>query len=317
MFRNLFAILAVSSMSATTLPSMAQDQNVSLVIGYTAGGGSDRIAKQVKQVLETAGKKVVIEYRPGGGGIMAARSVATDRDSQVRFLLATTVTTAVANLEPHSHYNYQDLRASVYLGYVPMLLVCHKDYGISTLDQLLTAQKPEPRYGSSGIGSGTHISGELFFADIDQTMIHVPYKGAGQMLPDLVAGRVDMAFAFPVQVEQHIASGNLVALAVAGTRRLDKFADVPTLDEKNLPNAYAKIMHLLFANPGADAEQVKEIQNILKQAWQDPAVARSFRANADMEIEPAQILDHDAILNSEFKKYRKLAEIRPQIVVKK
>lgn len=317
MFKKLFAVLAVTFMTVVTLPVQAQEQTVTLVIGFSAGGGSDRIVKQIQPILEAAGKKVVIEYRPGAGGTIAARSVATDRGSDVKFYMVGTPNIVAGNLEPHDNYNYQDLRPSVYLGYVPMLLVSHKDYGVSTLDQLLTANKPEPRYGSSGMGSGTHISGELFFADINKTMIHVPYKGAGKMLPDLVAGRVDVAFAFPQQVEQHIAAGTLAPLAVAGSRRLEKFANVPTLDEQKLPNAYAKLMYVLFANPGADATEVAKIRDILKQAWQDPAVADSFRTNADMEIEPARIFDQEKILASEFVKYRKLAEIRPQIVVKK
>jgi tripartite-type tricarboxylate transporter receptor subunit TctC len=317
MLKKIFAILAVSFMSVTTLPLHAQDQPVSLVIGFSAGGGSDRIVKQIQQVLETAGKKVVIEYRPGAGGTIAARSVATDRGSDLKFYMVATPNIVAGNLEPHDHYNYQDLRPSVYLGYVPMLLVSHKDYGVTTLDQLLTSNKPEPRYGSSGVGSGTHISGELFFANVKKTMIHVPYKGAGKMLPDLVAGRVDVAFAFPKQVEQHIAAGTLTALAVAGSRRLDKFASVPTLDEKQLPDAYAKLMYVLFANPGADANQVKDIQSILKRAWQDPAVQGQFRENADLEIEPARIFEHETVLKSEFQKYRKLAETSPQIVTKK
>lgn len=315
MIKKFLSMIAVST-CLIAVPGMAAD-SVTIVIGFKAGGGSDRIAQQVKSVLEAEGKRVTIEYKPGAGGDVAAKTVANDRDSHVRLLMKGTSNIVMRNMEPQDAYDYSALQPVVYLGYVPMILAAHRDYGVSSLDEYLKKQGPAPTYGSSGVGSGTHLSGALFFSAVDREMVHVPYKGSSAVMPDLVAGRINMAMVFPIQAMPHIKSGALKALAVAGSRRLDDLGDVPTLDEKNLPQAYGKLMYVLFANPGAKSDDVREIQSILARGLDRSAVQQSFRDKADMEVEPAKTLQSHAILAAEFAKYRKLVQQQPQLLATK
>ena len=315
MIKKFLSVLTVLVMSLA-MPAMAAD-SVTIVIGFSAGGGSDRIAQQVKSVLESKGKKVTIEYRPGAGGDVAAKLVANDSSSSVRLLMKGTSKIVMRNLEPQSAYDYSALQPVVYLGYVPMILAVHRDYGVSSLDEYLKGQRPAPTYGSSGVGSGTHLSGALFFSAVNRTMVHVPYKGSSAVMPDLIAGRINMAMVFPIQALPHIRTGDLKALAVAGSRRLDAIKDVPTLDEKNLQQAYGKLMYVLFANPGSPASDVIEIQNLIRDSLQHVAVQQNFREQADLEVEPQQVLETRKILAQEFAKYRKLVQQQPELLAKK
>lgn len=304
-----------AAICVTSITALANEP-IKIVIGFAPGGGSDRIAREAQTILQAAGRTATVEYVVGAGGDVAAREVANDRSSEVKLLLKGTSNIALRNLQPNDVYKYTDLKPLVYLGYVPLVLVTAKNSDIKTLDDFLRTNRTLS-FGSSGIGSGSHLSGELLFAGTRKNMLHVPYKGNSQIMPDLIAGRLDSALVFPIQAKQFVDKGDLNAITIAGARRVDSMPNVPTLDEQGLGKAYGKLMYVFFVNPGASAKDIQEIQQIFVRAFQDKVVADRMRTNADMDVEPSRTADALRIMNDEFATYRKVVERTPELVTKK
>ena len=310
------ALFTAVTLFVSTSAAWANNEPIKIVIGFTAGGGSDRIAREAQAILQAAGKTAIIEYRPGAGGDVAAREVANDKTTDIKLLLKGTSNIVLRNLQSNDVYQYTDLRPVAYLGYVPLILVTPKSSDIKNLDDFLRNNK-SLTFGSSGVGSGSHLSGELLFMATRKSMVHVPYKGNGQIMPDIIAGRLDSALVFPIQAKQFVEKGDLKAIAVAGSRRVDSLPSVPTLDEKNLAQAYGKLMYVFFANPGAPVNQVQEIAKIFAQAFRDAKTAERWRANADMDVEPSRVLDVRKIMEDEFATYRRVVDKNPGLIINK
>ena len=310
------SVLAAVTVTANVAQIIKADEPIKIVIGFAPGGGSDRIAREAQTILQAAGKTAVVEYRPGAGGDIAAKDVANDQSAGIKLLLKGTSNIVLRNLQPNGAYQYSDLRPVAYLGYVPLVLVTPKASNIKTLDDFLRNTE-SLTFGSSGVGSGSHLSGELLFMATQKFMVHVPYKGNGQIMPDLIAGRLDSSLVFPIQAKQFVEKGDLNAIAVAGSRRVDFLPNIPTLDEKNLAAAYGKLMYVFFANPGAPAVQVQELAKIIDKAFRDPKTAERLRVNADIDVETSRTLDVRNILEGEFSTYRRVVIKNPDLVTQK
>jgi tripartite-type tricarboxylate transporter receptor subunit TctC len=303
-------LLLSLAMAATTLVQANPADTIKIVIGFSPGGGSDRIARSIQEILEIqTGKKVIVDYRPGAGGDIASREVANDVSGQPVLLLKGTSNIVMRQLKQNTVYDYNQLKPVAYIGYVPMVLVSPTDSKYNTLDSILNMPVSEaPNFGSSGVGSGTHVSAAIFFNRIGRNMTHVPYKGNSQVIPDLLASRLDLTWAFPKAVSQFVAEGRLNAIAVAGSKRLTAFPNTPTLDERNLSDAYGKLMYVFYASPGTSSAAIQEIQTALNRAFADPETAKQLSEIADIEVEPAKTLQVQQILDSEFKQYRALVQ---------
>lgn len=296
-------LLVVSS-----LAHAGKVDSIEIVIGFSPGGGSDRIARNIQEILsKETGKSVIIGYKPGVGGDIASRQVANDNTGQTVLLLKGTSNIVMRQLRGNTVYNYDQLKPVAYIGYVPMVLVSSVDSKFKTLDDILNLSTNEhPDFGSSGVGSGTHVSAELFFNRINRTMTHIPYKGNSQVLVDLLGGRLDLTWGFPVAVVPLIQEGKLNAIAIAGSNRLTSLPDIPTLDEKNLSNGYGKLMYVLYASPGTSTDVVSRIQAVLYTAFSNPSVSKIMSDNADVTVEPLKTLEVQQILDGEFNQYQEL-----------
>jgi len=315
MFIKRFFVSVVAVIMMLCFSNAIARDPIKRVIGCVAGGGSDRIVREAQYILQNAGIPSVIEFRPGAGGEVAVQHVANSKDTGVKLLLAATNNITVRNLRPHDVYQFNNLQPVVYLGYVPLLLATSRNSNIKTLDDFLKNQR-DLTLGSSGVGSGTHLAGEMIFSYTKKTMTHIPYKGNSQIMPDLISGRIDSSIIFPTQAVGLVDKGDLNAVAVIGSRRVDSLPGIPTLDERNLSGAYRKLMYVFYASPGTSTQQIQEIAQIFSRAFRDPITAQRFRNNADMEIEPEKVLDTVHIMNEEFGIYRRLAERVPSIVTR-
>ena len=291
---------------------------IKIVIGFSPGGGSDRTARILQEVLSKGtGKNVIIDYKPGAGGDIATREVATDTSGQPVLLLRGTSNILMGVLQQTTAYDYNQLKPAIYLGYVPLILISPSNSKYSTLDSILSMSITEaPNFGSSGVGSGTHISAEIFFNRIDRKMTHIPYRGNSQVMPDLLAGRLDLTWGFPAATVDYIREGKLNALAVAGPNRLTTLPNVPTLDENGLSDAYSKLRYVIFASPGTSDADLAVIQTILSDALADPSVAEKFADNADVQVDPSRTLQVHQVLDAEFKLYQSVVKRSPELLVK-
>jgi len=231
------ALVAASMASSQTFPNRA----VTLTVGFAPGGGTDTAARIIAQKLsDNIGQPVVVENKAGAGGNIAAQHIATVTPDGYTIHLTSVGPMSVA---PHMVKNlpYDPKRdiAPITMGVIfPNVIVVHPGVPAKTLAEFVALAKQKPgelTYASAGIGGAGHLAAELFKQRAGINLIHVPYKGGGPAMTDLLGGRVDMYPAVPSTAAPHIATGKLRALATTGAKRTSTMPDVPTVAESGYP----------------------------------------------------------------------------------
>ena len=211
-----------------------------MVVPFTPGSATDVIARMIApQLAERFGQQVVVDNRPSAGGTVAGGIVAGAPPDGHTLLLASSVFAGSAALYPKLPYDtLRDFTAVTQIGSTPMVIGTAPASGIKSVRELiaLAQQKPgQVNFGSSGIGSGTHVGGELFKMTAGIDVIHVPYKGTPEALNDTIAGRIHFLVTSIVPAVPLVRGGRLVALAVTTRERAATLPDVPTVAEAALP----------------------------------------------------------------------------------
>ena len=234
----------LTTLLATALPwAAAQDiprKNITLVVGFAAGGAADTAARVVaKRLGENLGLTVVVDNRAGAGGNLAHQHVANATPDGSTILLGSIGPLAIA---PHlMKLGYDPVRdlAPLTMGMsFPNVLVVHAGVGVKTLAEFVALAKKKPGtldFASTGAGSASHLAGELFNVRAGIDTVHIPYKGGAPALQDLLGGRVAAYYSTPATAQAHIDSGKLVALASTGLTRSAGMPNVPTIAESGYP----------------------------------------------------------------------------------
>lgn len=236
---------ALAATLVACAPAHADDyptRTIRLVVPFAPGGGTDVLARIVGQRLsEKWGQAVVVENQPGASGSIGSKAV--ERAAPDGYTLVMASTGALTSLATfYAKEGPFDVKAH----FAPVTLVADPPYVITTsanlpaktVADLIALAKSKPgqlSFGSSGVGAASHLSGVLFEKEAGIDMLHVPYKGTGAAVTDLVAGRIDVMFAPPQTVEPLVKAGKLKALATTGKTRSPLFPDLPTADESGLP----------------------------------------------------------------------------------
>jgi len=214
---------------------------ISMVIGFAPGGGTDTAARIIARYLaEEMGQSVVVENKPGAGGNIATDLVAKAAPDGHTILLGSVGSLTVA---PHivARLPYDPRRdlAPITMAVVfPNVLVVHPSLNVKTLAGFVQLAKEKPgavTYGSSGIGGAGHLAGALFGSMAKIDIAHVPYKGGGPAVKDLLGGQISAAFATPASAGAFVKAGRLVAIAVTGAQRTPYLPEVPTVAESGYP----------------------------------------------------------------------------------
>ena len=231
------AIVAGAALAQAPFPG----RPVSMLVGFAPGGGTDTASRIIaKKLAENLGQPVSVENKPGAGGNVATEMVARATPDGATILLASvgslTVTPHLVAKMPYDPF--KDLAPITMAVVFPNYLVVHPSLGVSTLAEFvkLAASRPGAiTYGSSGIGGAGHLAGELFkmMAKID--IVHVPYKGGGPAVTDLLGGQIGAVFATPASAGVHVKAGKIRGLAVTGPLRSPSLPDVPTIAESGYP----------------------------------------------------------------------------------
>lgn len=232
-----FGLPATSAFAQAALPK----GNITLVVPFAAGGATDVVSRLVAQKLsERISRTIVVENVGGGGGSIGAAKVAkANADGSV--LLMGTIATHVINplSADKSPYDPQrDFSPISLLAKVPNVLLVGKDVKAQNLKELIALIKSQPgklAYGSSGIGTPPHLSGELFKSMAGLDIAHVPYKGGGPAMSDLIGGQIPLLFDVLSGAASHIRAGTARPIAVTLAQRVPSFPDVPTMAEAGLP----------------------------------------------------------------------------------
>lgn len=236
MIRTLTALLFAS----VTLSAQAQQwptKPVRFVVPFAPGGTSEIVARAVAQELSTSiGQTVFVENKPGGAGVIAMQEV-SKADPDGHTLILGHVGTLAVNpyaMAKHPYDVNKEFAPVILLARVPNILAVAPNVKATTVKELVALAKAKPdtlTYGSAGNGSSGHLAMEYFMAESGIRMIHVPYKGTGPMLQDILGGRVDVTFTGAPALKGQIEAGKLRALAVGSHERMAAFPKLPTVDE--------------------------------------------------------------------------------------
>jgi tripartite-type tricarboxylate transporter receptor subunit TctC len=240
---RLAALLALSVLPFISNPVIAEefpDRPVTLVIPYAVGGSTDIVARIIAQGMgETLGETVVSENRVGAGGQIGWNSVARAKPDGYTMLTTEMSFTIAPSLFSNLPFDAQAAFKQVgTAAFAPHVLVVNPDVPAKTVEEFVALVKANPgkfNYGSGGVGTNTHLGAELFKSLTGTDLMHIPYKGAGQVLQDLMAGQVHALITSLPTALPHINSGRLRALMVASKNRVEALPDVPSAPEVGLP----------------------------------------------------------------------------------
>jgi len=275
-------------------PASAQkdfpNRTVTLTVGFAPGGGTDTAARIVaKKITEDLGVSVVVENRAGAGGEIAAQHIAgAAPDGYTIHLSSVGPLTVAPAMSPKLAYNPKRDIAPITMGVIfPNVFVVQSSAPYKTLADFVAAAKKEPgkiTYASSGVGGAGHLAGELFKKEAKIDMVHVPYKGGGPAMADLLGGRVDMYPAVPSTALPHIKAGKLRALATTGLKRSAMLPDVPTVAEQGYPG-FEAVNWYAFVAPGKTPAGILDFWNKeLVKVLNDPDVKKQLDQQG---LEPA------------------------------
>lgn len=259
-----------------------------LMVPYGTGGAPDILARLMAQELSGEFGSVVVENRVGAGGTVGADVVAKAAGDS-GLLLVTTSATHVINpwLYPAFPYDPQrDFTPVALVASTPLMLVTSATGAFKTLADVLAAARVQPKavsYASAGNGTMQHIAGALMETMAKVQLTHVPYKGSGQVMPDLIAGRVSLMFNSLAAVVPLVRSGQLRALAVTTPERLPGWPEVPTVAESGVPGFEASAWYAVFGPRGLSPAEVQRIRGVLDRFLDLPAAKERF---ASLGLEP-------------------------------
>ncbi|MDZ5457948.1 Bug family tripartite tricarboxylate transporter substrate binding protein [Azohydromonas lata] len=214
---------------------------ITLVVPFAAGGATDVVSRLVAQKLsERIGRTIVVENVAGGGGAIGAAKVAKAPADGSMLLMGTVATHAInpLSMRPSPYDPQKDFTPISLVATVPNVLLVNSSIKAKDVHELIALLKASPgkfNYGSSGVGTPPHLSGELFKSMAGVDIAHIPYKGGAPAMSDLVGGQIPLLFDVLTGAASHIKSGSVRALAVTTAQRSPSFPDVPTIAESGLP----------------------------------------------------------------------------------
>ena len=281
------ALLAAAHCITTANAQAWPAKPVRVVVAFTAGGTTDLLARSVGQQLsEKLKQPFVVDNKPGAGGNLGTESVVRAPPDGYT-LIVNSVGPIAVNPTLYRKLGYNpltDLVPIVQIADVPNVLVVHPSMPTKTVDEFVAHAKDNPgklNYGSTGIGTSSHLSGFVLAKRVGFTATHVPYKGA-DALRDLLSGRIQFMFATIPSVMQHISSGSLRAIAVTSLKRSRSLPDVPTVAESGFPGFEAGSWFGYFAPVGTPQEVVATLNKAVNEIIAVPAMeAQLIREGAD------------------------------------
>ena len=285
---------------------------IRLVVPLSPGGFADTPARLLAPKLSAAlGRQVFIENRPGAGSTIGANEVAKSPPDGYNLLL--TGTPHVVGPWLYKSLPYDALKDFNHFALVasgPYILVVNPQLGVSSVRELIAAAKAAPGridYASSGNGSAQHLVSSLFASMAGIELNHVPYKGSGPAMQDMVSGQVKVSFAGIPNALSHLKAGRLKALAVSTAKRWPELADVPTVAEAGVPGYEATLWLNLAAPAGTPADIIKRLVDETQKALQDPELQKSFQ-HAGVEATFAGPEATVAYVRSEYEKWGRVVK---------
>jgi tripartite-type tricarboxylate transporter receptor subunit TctC len=285
--KRLAAALAAALVTWFCAAALADDayplRPVHIIVGFGPGASADIAARVLAQRMgQTLGQQFVIENRPGAGSNIASEYVARAPKDGYVLLFGTVANTINTTLSKNLTFDFGKDFAPVSLAVtLPNILVVHPSLGVGSVADLITLAKAKPQqifFGSSGVGTSPHLSGELFNELAGVKLVHVPYPGSAQAVTDLLAGRVQVMFSPASTVLPHVSDGKLKALASTQIKRTSVAPNLPTMTEAGLAGFDTSVWFGLLAPAGTPREVVTKLNHAVNDALASDDVRALLRA---------------------------------------
>jgi tripartite-type tricarboxylate transporter receptor subunit TctC len=311
MFRALVTVLTLC-FAATAFAAGYPDHTIKIVVPFAAGGGTDVLARIIAQHLNGKwGQPVVVENQPGASGAIGTRAVMKAAPDGYTLLMASTGALMAVSSGGDGSFDVNTLLAPIVIGAAPpYLLVVNPKLPVQSTADLIRLAKEKPdglTFGSSGVGAASHLSGLLFATETGIKLLHVPYKGTGPAVTDLLGGRIDLMFAPGPVVQQFVQSGQLRALGVTDTRRSKFYPEVPTVAESGVPGYESVGWFGLLAPHGTPPEIVRQINAVIVAAMETQEF-RDHLATLGAEPKPQTPEQFGRYINADVAKWSKLVK---------
>jgi tripartite-type tricarboxylate transporter receptor subunit TctC len=268
-------------------PAFAQgypNKPIRLIVPFAAGGGNDNVARLVgKRLADGLGQPVLVDNRPGAGGVVGAELAAKSAPDGYTLFLGGVGSHAInPNLHEKLPYDpIKDFAPVALLAQAPLILVVHPSVPARDIADFIAYARANPgrlNFASNGNGSSSQLAAVMFDSMAGVDMVHVPYKGLAPALSDLLSGQVQLMFSSVVAILPHIKAGKLRALAVTGTKRLASMPELPTIAESGLPGYEASSWYGILAPAGTPRDIVARLNAELGRALEQPEVRNSLLA---------------------------------------
>ncbi|MDP2241863.1 MAG: tripartite tricarboxylate transporter substrate binding protein [Burkholderiales bacterium] len=287
---------------------------IRFVIAFTPGGPSDILSRLVGTKLsQSVGQPVVLDNRPGAGGNIAGEIVAKSVPDGHTLMIANNAVLA-ANSTLYKKMTFspeKDLKPVVWVATQPNILVVHPSVPVNSVKELIVYLKARPgqlNYASSGSGAAAHLSAELFKSMTHTDMVHIPFKGAGPALADVLAGNSQLIFATALSVQPYLQSGRLRPLAVTTAKRIGGMPNLPTIAESGVPGFDASTWHGMVVPTGTPRAIVMRLNSEVNAILKQPDVVK-FLTNQGAEIQGGTPEQFGAFIKSEGPKWAKVIKV--------
>ena len=320
--RTIALALFAAGLLATASATPAQDyptKPIRFVVGFAPGGGTDFVARAIgRRLSETMGQQIVVDNRPGAGGVTASEHVAKGPADGYSILVgaAGPLTIAPSLAERVGFDTVKDFAPIALIASSPFVLVVHPSLPAKTVAEFIAYAKANPgkvNFGSSGNGGAPHLAGALFAQMAQVEMVHVPYKGLAPAITDVLSGQIQAAFADVGLVVPHLQSGGLRGIAVTGSARSSSLPDLPTIAEAGLRGYKAETWYGLLGPAGTPAPVVARLNSEVARALAMPEVIGQFKTQG-LEAAPLSPAQYAALISEDLSKWSRLikeAKIRP------
>jgi tripartite-type tricarboxylate transporter receptor subunit TctC len=313
MFRIASLALSVCALALPASAADYPDHAIKMIVPFAAGGGTDVLARIIAQNLNSKlDQPVVVENQPGASGGIGTRAVMKAPPDGYTLLMASTgaLMAVSGSADADGPFDVNKVLSPIAVAAAPpYLLVVSPALPVnSTADLILYAkQKPEGlTFGSSGVGAASHLSGLLFASATGIKMLHIPYKGTGPAVTDLLGGRIDMMFAPGPVVQQFVQSGQLKALGVTDTQRSKFYPDVPTVAD-GVPGYESVGWFGLLAPPNTPPAIIRQLNEVIVAAMQTQEF-RDHLATLGAEPKPQTPEEFGRYINADVAKWSRLVK---------
>lgn len=314
------AALALAGAACLQMPGLALAQDypskiMTLVVPYAAGGPTDAMARTLASTIKPIlGQTMIVENKAGAGSNIGAEYVARAAPDGYTLMFGTSAPLGI-NLYLYPKIGYDPFKSFapvIQVGYLPNVLVVHPSLPVKDVQELFAyakANKGKLSFASSGSGASSHLAGEMFNMQAGTDIMHVPYKGTGPALNDLVGGQVSMSFTDVLTALPFIESGKLRVLGVTTLKRSRALPDVPTLAEQGLKNFDASVFFGIVVPAGTPQPIIDKLNGAFIKVLEDPAVKDRLQKQG---LEPPK--DHTAAqlasyMKSEAEKWREVIKV--------